>query len=523
MHRSPRSTFASMSMVILLTPLAACPVTPSFDGSEVSTAATLEDSSTDDPSSDSTGEGCQSDSECDGNPNGPVCDEADGHCYPECEPGDDDDCYEGAPGTLGLGLCAEGTRSCQAEGTWGPCLGQVLPSDEICDDEIDQDCNGELFGTDKDGDGWSTCEGDCCDDEIVGCVDAHLVNPGAFEIPDNEVDDDCDGVIDEIEPDCDADLNSNSSTGLHYARAMELCQTTDEDAPLAERTWGVISAVLTQADGSDTPLPVQRSIRQTFGDAIVPSGGESLVVLSSGNAAAPGQTSPDYAAFESGTNVGTTVPAPQDWLDANGGDFPAWCDNVDPDPNTDANDSVMLTLRVRVPTNARSFTTRMFFFTAEYPEWVCSKYNDFFVALIDSSSLDNPGDKNIAVYDDGQNLWPVGLNILTTAPGLFAVCESGNVGCQAGLQQAHVCADGPAQLAGTGFDAIDTGNSCNGVGFPVGGGTGWLEMSGNVEPGEIIDIRFGLWDGGGHLFDAVVLLDNWQWSLDAASPGVSTP
>ena len=68
--------------------------------------------------------------------------------------------------------------------------------------------------------------------------------------------------------------------------------------------------------------------------------------------------------------------------------------------------------------------------------------------------------------------------------------------------------DGPTGLAGTGFDAIDTGNSCNGAGFPVGGGTGWLEMSGNVEPGEIMKIRFAVWDAGGHLFDALVLLDD---------------
>jgi hypothetical protein len=184
----------------------------------------------------------------------------------------------------------------------------------------------------------------------------------------------------------------------------------------------------------------------------------------------------------------------------------------------------MLTLRVRVPTNARSFTTRMFFFTAEYPEWVCSQYNDFFVTLIDSAALTNPADKNIAVYDDGQELWPVGLNLLKTAPGLFRVCESGNVGCQGELaQEWYDCPDGPALLAGTGFDAIDGANSCNGDAFPVGGGTGWLEMSGNVEPGEIMQIRFAVWDAGGHIFDALVLLDDWRWSLDAASPGVSTP
>ena len=208
-------------------------------------------------------------------------------------------------------------------------------------------------------------------------------------------------------------------------------------------------------------------------------------------------SSPSFAAFEGGQNLGTTVPAPEDWIAANNGEFPASCQGVNPTTNTDANDSVMLSLRIRVPTNARSFTTRMFFFTAEHPEWVCSQYNDFFVALIDSATATNPADKNIAVYDDGQDLWPVGLNILTTAPGLFGVCESGNVGCQGDLPQVpYACPAGPAALAGTGFDAIDSSESCNGAGFPVGGGTGWLVMSGNVEPGEIIAIGPGKYEDG---------------------------
>lgn len=518
----------TLSIIVTLPlALAACTNDPgSNDGAD--TALTLEAGTTGDGDGDGdpaeTGGGCQSDADCQDDPNGPVCDEATGICYPQCEPGDVGDCYEGPAGTLDVGECASGTRTCQDNGAWGSCLGQIVPVPELCDTDLDEDCDGALVGADADGDGWGACEGDCCDDEVVGCIDAHLVNPGAFEVLDNELDDDCDGMTDELEPSCDAGLASNSSNPLDYAAAMDLCQTTSENPPLPERTWGVISADLSLANGESTPLSVQRSIRGTFGDAIVPSGGASLAVLSTGNAAAPGQMQPNYAAFEPGSDLGTTVPAPVDWTAANGGEFPASCAGVNPTMGTEANDSVMLTLRVRVPTNARSFTTRMFFFTAEYPEWVCSQYNDFFVTLIDSAATTNPSDKNIAIYDDGQDLWPVGLNILKTAPGLFRVCESGNVGCQGDLaQQLYDCPDGADSLLGTGFDVVDTGNSCNGDGFPVGGGTGWLVMSGNVEPGEVMEIRFAVWDAGGHLFDALVLLDDWRWSLDAASPGVSTP
>ncbi|MFO7567327.1 MAG: choice-of-anchor L domain-containing protein [Enhygromyxa sp.] len=503
---------------------AACTGSPGSEGN-TDGALTLDGNNDDDVPAETGDDGCQSDVDCQGHPDGPVCDKGTGLCHPDCEPGDIGECYEGPPGTLGVGECASGTRTCTAAGTWGACIGQTLPSQEICDNDLDEDCDGSLLGVDLDGDGWSACQGDCCDDEVFGCVDAHLVNPGAFEVPGNGVDDDCDGMVDEIEPSCDAGLASNSSDPLDYAAAMDLCQTTSEDAPLPSRTWGVISAKFSLANGESMPLSLQRSIRGEFGEAIGPSGGESLVVLSTGSAAAPGQTQPNYAPFEPGQDLGTTVLAPADWIVANGGEFPASCAGVNPTMGFQANDSVMLTLRVRVPTNARSFTTRMFFFTAEYPEWVCSQYNDFFVALIDSAAVDNPADKNIAIYDDGEAHWPVGLNILKTAPGLFRACESGNVGCQGDLPQTwYDCPpDGADLLAGTGFDAIDTGNSCNGAGFPVGGGTGWLEMSGNVEPGEIMEIRFAVWDAGGHLFDALVLLDDWRWSLDAASPGVSTP
>ena len=525
--RRLRSDSSAMLAAPTIAPLAitlalAC-TEPAGDDGDATTTVTL--SAGPETSTDGDGDGCQSDADCDGDPNGPVCDEADGQCYPECEPGDGGECYDGAPMTRGVGACSDGSRTCNDDGTWGPCAGQILPSDEICGNEIDENCDGTLIDEDRDGDGWGTCDGDCCDDEIVGCIDAHLVNPGAFEVMGNGVDDDCDGMTDEDDARCDAGLASDSSDAFDYAAALELCQSTSEDAALPERRWGVIAAELTLANGEAMPLPVQRAIRPSFGELNVPIDSDSLVVLSTGNAAAPGDNAPGFAAFEMGRDLGTSVLAPEAWIAANGGKFPASCADLDPTPGTDANDSVMLHLRVRVPTNARSFTTRMFFFTAEYAEWVCSPYNDFFVTLLDSVAEGNPLDKNIAVYDDGAgNLWPVGLNILTTAPGLFRACQSGNVGCQGELpQQYHECLDGPDQLMGTGFDAIDQGNSCNGNDFFVGGGTGWLEMAGNVEPGEIMDVRFAIWDAGGHLFDALVLLDNWRWSLDAASPGVSTP
>ena len=50
----------------------------------------------------------------------------------------------------------------------------------------------------------------------------------------------------------------------------------------------------------------------------------------------------------------------------------------------------MLTLRVRVPTNAQSFKLSTNFFSAEFPEYTCSQFNDFFVVLLDSTYAGMP-------------------------------------------------------------------------------------------------------------------------------------
>jgi hypothetical protein len=49
-------------------------------------------------------------------------------------------CYTGPPGTMGVGACHAGQQVC-ADGGFGPCMGEVLPSPEICDG-VDNNCNG---------------------------------------------------------------------------------------------------------------------------------------------------------------------------------------------------------------------------------------------------------------------------------------------------------------------------------------------------------------------------------------------
>jgi len=472
------------------------------------------------PESTGTG-GCVDDDDCANDPAGSRCDPVTHTCGGECLPGDTRECYSGPVGTDGTGACAPGLQECLEAGTWAAfCDGEVVPASDDCNaDSIDDDCDGLVDDTDLDGDGFGGCTVDCCDVDGGSCDGAAFVNPGAYEVPGNEVDDDCDGATDEEAPTCDAGLGSSSSEGLDYARALELCQFTSEDPEdPADRVWGVISATFSRTNGKDLPLPVQRSLRADFGDIIEPEAGARMAVLSSGHAADATDTNPGYAPFESGMNLGTEADAPSDWLNSNGGTFPNPAGCQEPG-DTLAHDPIMLTLRMRVPTNARSFSMMMQFFSAEYPEYVCSQYNDFFVALVQSDSQDNPEDKNIAVYDDGATAWPVGVNLVMVADGLFSQCENGEIGCASDFSSDYDGCLGIGLLDGTGFDAPD--NGCEANQNVVGGGTGWLRMSGNAVPGEVMEIRLAIWDTTGHLYDSLVLLDAFEWSLDAATPGVA--
>ena len=72
-------------------------------------------------------------------------------------------CFEGDPGSVGIGECQLGQRYCKT-GYWTGCIGQIVPQAEICDD-LDNDCDGTV------DEGVTSPCGDCdpmCDTLIVG-------------------------------------------------------------------------------------------------------------------------------------------------------------------------------------------------------------------------------------------------------------------------------------------------------------------------------------------------------------------
>ncbi len=87
--------------------------------------------------------------------------------------------------------------------------GNICTADEygLCSDGVDNDCDGDIDSNDSDcvttcpdadSDGYqdSSCGGNDCDDSDAG------INPGASEICDDGIDNDCDGDIDSDDSDC---------------------------------------------------------------------------------------------------------------------------------------------------------------------------------------------------------------------------------------------------------------------------------------------------------------------------------
>ncbi len=131
---------------------------------------------------------------CDGIDNN--CDEVvDEGC--DCTEGETQPCYSGDPALLGIGTCAEGQQTCDIDGQWGACEGEVVDQVELCDGR-DDDCDGE---TDE-GFGEVTCGLGICQKTEQECIDG-TPNPCIPDPPNpngetcDGWDDDCDGEVDE--------------------------------------------------------------------------------------------------------------------------------------------------------------------------------------------------------------------------------------------------------------------------------------------------------------------------------------
>lgn len=67
----------------------------------------------------------------------------------QCLPQTSAPCYTGPSGTQAVGRCAVGIAVCRIDGTYGACVGEVLPAVEDCQTTADEDCDGVGYGDEE--------------------------------------------------------------------------------------------------------------------------------------------------------------------------------------------------------------------------------------------------------------------------------------------------------------------------------------------------------------------------------------
>jgi hypothetical protein len=281
---------------------------------------------------------------------------------------------------------------------------------------------------------------------------------------------------------CDASLAMDSADGMDGARAIGLC------ADVATHGWGVTSARYVRSDGVDMNAPelaIGRGILDNFG-TVAPLEGANMLVLSSGAARTP--SDPGYE------SVGGL------WKDFNPHGSPPGYPKESPScPGIITGspyDSAGLELVIKTPSDAKSLKFNLDFYTYEFPVYICSMFNDFFVALMTPQPMGSL-DGNISF--DSQN------NLISVNAGFLQVCSPQSAG---GKQ--FPCPLGPGELSGTGYDEQQGGSAA----------TGWLETTAPIDtPGAEITLRFAIWDSGDGVLDSSVLVDNFRFEAQEGSTG----
>jgi hypothetical protein len=276
-------------------------------------------------------------------------------------------------------------------------------------------------------------------------------------------------MVDNVAPPCDTGLTIDSVDAMDAARAVDLCQLATGPK------WGVISANYVRANGTVTASNASVGLLDNFGPNVTPQGGSNMLALSSGKARRPADAGAcgTYSCFTSG--VGTAPPGfPQDSSGCSIG--------------TNINDDVGFEVKIRSPKNATGYSFDFKFYSFEYPEFVCTTWNDQFISLVSPPPM-GALDGNIS-FDANNN--PVSVNV-----AFFDVCAG--------------CLLGTAELAGNGFDVWDDA-----------GATSWLKTTAPITGGDEVTIRWAIWDTGDQSWDSTALVDNFQWIATGGTPAVGT-
>ena len=332
----------------------------------------------------------------------------------------------------------------------------------------------------------------------VDCNDfQNRVNPGAFDVPGNGVDDDCDGGIDNgpgVGCDDESDviaLDAKEPEAL--GRAMGLCSRSLLNDP--GRRWGISSVELWSLDGPWTAGRdhVQHAVQTTFGQ-FVPKQGRSMLMLTTGRARLAKQPGgvDGYPALDS--PYGEQLP--------NG--FPEndpICLAASSDPDITAWNAIALSVRMRVPTNAARFKWSARAITPESPtQMVCHGENSLFAAFKERYT-GSPFAQNFARLPDGS------LFSVDHLPWTYCDPETFTEG---GRVYDFPCPAGSSMAASA---------------RPWwGAATDWQEFVVDVVAGQELELTLIVWghgSGGRGAFG--VFLDDFQWIAGKPADPLCSP
>jgi hypothetical protein len=275
---------------------------------------------------------------------------------------------------------------------------------------------------------------------------------------------------------CDQGLDIVGTNAMDGARAIGLCKFYEEGS------WGVKGAAWVRSDGQPLTgaLLDGKGVLDQFG-SITPREGNSMLVISSGIARAPGD--PGYV-------EGTGYAKMDEFFDPPHGAPPGYPKESPSCPGVitgEPYDSAGLRLTIQTPTDAKSLTYDFNFYTYEFPTFICTEWNDFFVAMM------NP---KVAALPDGNISFDSQGNTISVNAGFLQVCTA-----QVAGNKQFDCPLGPGELNGTGFETHAA--------------TSWLTTSAPIEnPGGEITLDFLIWDSGDTIYDSTTLIDNFRFDLD---------
>ena len=174
-------------------------------------------------------------------------------------------------------------------------------------------------------------------------------------------------------------------------------------------------------------------------------------------------------------------------------------------------DGAALSVVIRVPTNALTMSFDSNFFSYEFPDYVCSSYNDTYVVIMTPSPPGEPltANNNIAFDSKG--------NIVSVNAGFLQVCDP------TVAPSGYTCPEGPSKLLGTGFGIDTTSTSPEGDGQNHAS-SDWLTTTVSVATlaGQDITLLFGIRDSTDGILDSTVLVDNVHWTF-ATLPNTPPP